>query len=359
MSFGNWNQALLTSLGPLLDLLGDPTVTDIMVNGPDDIWIKESSRSGHHKVASRGWRDIEDLKVACMRISDVIGRPLGPRNLMLDARLPGGERVNIAFPPACERIALTIRKFGAAPMTFADLVKKGTANTRIGTLCKALVMSRQSIIVAGGTGAGKTSLLNALSRFIPTDERVITVEDARELQLSQPNWVALETVEAVGEEMTSLGIGALVKNSLRQNPDRIIVGEVRGDEAFFLLRAFSTGHGGGFGTVHANDGVDALYQLQLLAQMAPMANLTASVTAAMVARAVDVVVFQKIFPRDNCRRISEILEVEKPGVVVSESGIEYRVRPLVQWDDVTREWVFPYPPSQRLQAAAAAAGVGF
>lgn len=356
MDFARWDQALLSSLGPVLELLADDGVTDIMVNGPDEIWIKEARRPGHHKVASGGWRDLEDLKVACRRISDVIGRPLGPRNLMLDARLPGGERVNIAFPPACERIALTIRKFGAAPMTFAELVKRGSANARLAKLCEGLVISRQSIIVAGGTGAGKTSLLNALSRFIPEDERVITVEDARELQLCQPNWVALETVEAAGEEMSPLGIGALVKNALRQNPDRIIVGEVRGDEAFHLLRAFSTGHGGGFGTVHSNDGVDALYQLQLLAQMAPMANLTAAVTAAIVARAVDVVIFQKLFPRDNCRRISEVLEVARPGVVVGEGGIEYQVRPLAKWDVTANDWMFPCPPSERLQAAAAAAG---
>lgn len=351
MDSSSWDQGLLTGLGPVLELLSHPLVTDIMANGHDDIWLRLSDRSGHHKWKGAGWKDQEDFKVACLRISDVIGRPLGPKNLLLDARLPGGERVNIAFPPACERIALTIRRFGATPMSFEKLVEKGSASPALAELCRALVLARQSTIVAGGTGAGKTSLLNALSGFIPRDERIITVEDARELQLSQPNWVALETVEAAGQEMASLGIGALVKNALRQSPDRIIVGEVRGDEAFHLLRAFSTGHGGGFGTIHSNDSVDALHQLQLLAQMAPTGNLTAPVMAAMVGRAVDLVIFQKLFPKENRRRICEILEVEKPGVAVTTSGIEYRTRKLVQYDEGARQWSFPEEPSPRLREA--------
>lgn len=348
MRIDQWPQELLTALSPLLDLLSDSAVTDIMANGFDDIWVKRQGQKGHHKLTMPGWRNDENFRVACIRIAAVIGRSLGPSNLMLDARLPGGQRVNIALPPACERIALTIRCFGATPMTFANLERLGSASPAVSRICEALVLSRQSIVVAGGTGAGKTSLLNALTGFIPVNERVVTVEDARELQLVQPNWVALETVEGGAEGTQTIGVGALVRNALRQNPDRIIVGEVRGDDAFHLLRAFSTGHGGGFGTVHANDCVDALHQLQLLAQMGAVGALSSAVAASMVGRAVDIVIFQKLFACDNRRRVSEIVEVEKPGMTATERGIEYLVRPLARWDEVSGRWVFPTGPSDRL-----------
>ena len=213
-------------------------------------------------------------------------------------------------------------------------------------------------VVAGGTGSGKTSLLNALSRVIPERERIVTIEDARELRIQQENWVALETVEPYEEGAQPVTIGDLVRNALRQTPDRIVVGEVRGEEAFYLLRALSTGHGGGFGTIHSNDGEDALHQLQLLAQMAPVAGLTSQVVAAMVARAVDVVVYQGYFDTENARRVAEILEVERPGVRFREGGvIDYRVRKLVDWDPASRSWRYPQRPSRRLRAALTQRGL--
>jgi pilus assembly protein CpaF len=345
---GSWDDGLLTALGAILPLLEDDDITDIEANGFDDIWAKGHGWRGHRKIEGVGWKDREDFQVCCIRISDVIGRSLSTRTPVLDARLPGGERVNIAIPPACERIALTIRKFPAETMTFDRLVQLGSANGTIARMCEALVLARRSIIVAGGTGAGKTSLLNALTRFIPKNERIVTIEDARELQIGQPNWVSMESVEPTAGEGRALGIGDLVRNALRQTPDRIIVGEVRWDDALHLLRAFSTGHGGGFGTLHANDAVDALNQLQLLAQMAPIGGLTAAVVSALVARAVDVVIYQKLFEDEGKRRIAEIVELEQPGVAATPTGLEYRVRRLALWSQEHGAWTFPSMPSDRL-----------
>jgi pilus assembly protein CpaF len=345
----HWPAELRTSLAPVLHLLEDDEVTEVEANAFDAVWTKGPRWRGHRRALGVAWKDAEDFRIACVRISDVIGRTVSERRPLLNARLPGGERVNIAVPPACEMIALTIRKFPAETMTFDLLEQKGTVDRRVRAVCEALVRARQSIIVAGGTGAGKTSLLNALTRAIPEHERVVTIEDARELQVQQPNWVAMETVEPFDDGAVAVTIGDLVRNALRQAPDRIIVGEVRGDDAFHLLRAFSTGHGGGFGTIHANDAPDALHQLQILAQMAPAAAFSAPVMANMVARAVNIVIYQRYFEEDNVRRIEEIVELEHPGVVMTgEGGIDFRVRKLVVWDAPTRHWSLPSAPSSRL-----------
>jgi pilus assembly protein CpaF len=234
-------------------------------------------------------------------------------------------------------------------LTFEKLEEFGSVDTKVRAMLEALVLARKSILIAGGTGSGKTSLLNAMSQVIPKNERIVTIEDARELQIQQPNWVAMETVEPYDRTGTRVTIGDLVKNALRQTPDRIVVGEVRGEEAFFLLRALSTGHGGGLGTIHANDGEDALHQLQLLAQMADVGGLTAATVAAMVGRAVDVVVYQGYFEEGNARRVSEVLELERPGVAVSRGGgIEYRYRRLLDWNETEGRWRFTQRPSEGL-----------
>ena len=214
-------------------------------------------------------------------------------------------------------------------------------------ICEGLVLCRASVIIAGGTNAGKTSLLNALTRVIPTHERIVTIEDARELQVQQPNWVALETVEPIERGDTGVNIEDLVRNSLRMTPDRIIVGEVRGDDSLHLLRALSTGHRGGFGTVHASSAVDALVQLQVLAQLAST-TMQPQVVASLVSRAVDVVIYQELFEDEGRRRVSEVIEIDRPGVSFDGGGIEYCVRQLVRWDDVLGRWTFPEPPSDRL-----------
>lgn len=349
MPRGEWNHDLLTALTPVMPLIEDEQVTEIEANAFDEVWCKGTRWSGHRRIPDVTWRDHEDFRIACIRISSVIGRAISAKKPLLNARLPDGARVNVAIPPACEKIALTIRKFPAETMTLEKLEELGSIDRRLRQICETLVLSRQSIIVAGGTSAGKTSLLNALSRVIPENERIVTIEDARELQILQPNWVALETVEPYEEGVDPVTIGDLVRNALRQTPDRIVVGEVRGEEALHLLRAFSSGHGGGFGTVHANDGVDALHQLQILAQMAPM-GLSSEVVAAMVARAVDVVIHQAYFEEENVRRVAEILQVDRPGVATGAAGIEYKVRRLVVWDSRARGWTFPDGPSEPLEA---------
>lgn len=352
---GLWSSGLLTALAPIMPLIDDDRITEIEANAYDAVWCKSTTWSGHRRMKrdKYRWQDQEDFKIACVRISEVIGRQINDRKPLLNARLPGGERVNLAIPPACAKIAMTIRKFPAESMSFDVLEHdKRSVDANIRQMCESLVRARKSIVVAGGTGSGKTSLLNALSQVIPERERVITIEDARELQIQQDNWVALETVEPYEEGAQPVTIGDLVRNALRQTPDRIIVGEVRGEEAFYLLRALSTGHGGGFGTIHANDAEDSLHQLQLLAQMAPIAGLTAQVVAAMVARAVDVVIYQGYFEAENARRVAEIVEVERPGVRFRDGGgIEYRTRRLAEWDGAARAWRYPTRPSDRLVTA--------
>jgi pilus assembly protein CpaF len=344
-----WDSALLSALHPVRELLEDDRVTEIEVNGFADVWIKGDGIRGHLRVEGPGWADLQDFTTACTRISDVIQRRINQERPVLNGRLPGGERVNIVIPPACEKAAMTIRKFPQDTMTLEQLLAYGSVNPAIVTMARSLVQARKSILVGGGTGAGETSTLNALSRLIPIHERVVTVEDARELQIQNPNWVALETVEPYREGVVPVGIGDLVRNCLRMTPDRIVVGEVRGDEAFFLIRALSSGHGGGFGTIHCNDAVSALRQLQLLAQMAPVGGLTGLGVAEMVGEAIDVVVYQALDEENGKRRITEVIEVLKPGAVVNPRGaIEYRFRRLVRWNPWVQDWTFPQRPSDTL-----------
>ena len=347
-----WDAALLGALHPVRELLEDDRITEIEVNGFDDVWAKGDGIRGHGKVPELRWADLQDFTTACTRISDVIQRRVNQDRPVLNGRLPGGERVNIVIPPACERASMTIRKFPQDTMTMEKLLEYQSLSPAIVTMARSLVEARKSIIVGGGTGAGKTSTLNALSRLIPLHERVVTVEDARELQIQNPNWVALETVEPYKEGVAPIGIGDLVRNCLRMAPDRIVVGEVRGDEAFFLIRALSSGHGGGFGTLHCNDAHSALRQLQLLAQMAPVSGLNSMVVAEMVGEAIDVVLHQAFDEKDGKRRVSEVIEVEKPGAVIHPNGsVGYAFRSLVAWDPRGQDWTFPQRPSQGLLAA--------
>jgi pilus assembly protein CpaF len=369
---GDWSPELLTALAPIARILRDEGITDIAVNACSEIWTRGFDWRGWRREDAPGWDDLDDLRVACIRVSDVIGRPVNERKPLLNARLPGGERVNIVVPPACAKIALTIRKFPVETMTLDKLERLGTLaevdrgeegravasgpaapsvarfeKSPLRSICESLVLARASMIIAGGTNAGKTSLLNALSRVIPAHERVITIEDARELQIQQPNWVALETVEPVEREDAGVSIEDLVRNTLRMTPDRIIVGEVRGDDSLHLLRALSTGHRGGFGTVHASSAVDALVQLQVLAQLAST-TMQPHVVAALVSRAVDIVVYQELFEDEGKRRVSQILEIDRPGVRFDGGGIEYCVRELVRWDDRLGRWLYPESPSPGL-----------
>jgi pilus assembly protein CpaF len=352
-----WDASLRVAFGPLMELIDDEGITNIDVHGFDEVWATGEGWRGHRHFPEVRWESFEHLRGACVRVSRVVNRPIGEDRPILNARLPGGHRINIALPPVCERISLCLRKFPATPMTFDKLEEKGSMDGVLRAICSVLVRARQTIVVAGGCGAGKTSLLNALSTAIPPSVKVVTLEDTRELRMQQPVWTAMETMEPFEQGVEPVTMRDLVKNVFRQNPGRIVVGEVREEDCFFMLDTFASGHPGGMATVHANDAEDALYRLQLLAQRAAASGHSAQVAAGMVGRAVDIVIFQEYFEKENVRRVAEVVEVERPGVVWLEGGrFEYKTRKLVSWDVDEGRWIYPEEPSQSLLNALRRAG---
>ena len=354
-----WKDALKVAVGPLMPLLEDDDVNEICVNGFDDVWVKRYSQSGFMRMGGVTWPTVQSLQTACTRITEVTGRRVNAKKPIYDGRLPGGERINIVVPPACANVSITIRKFPLEPMTLDKLeLDYHAMDHNIRQMLEAFMAVHCNLISAGPTGSGKTSLLNALARIVPSDERIVTDEDVRELQIIQPNWVALETVEAT-EDGEAVEIKHLAKSNLRQTPSRIIVGEVRGDEALYLMRALSTGHVG-YGTVHANSAVDALEQLQLLASLTPGIQVSWFGLAKLVAKAIQVVVFPDVF-EDGSKKIREIIEVDTPGVeVLNGMDTQFRTRCLARWEstgiaevDGKRRleggWVFPERPSKGLE----------
>ena len=253
-------------LGPLENLLDDPEVSEIMVNGPKTIFIE---RRGRITQAELEFENERELRRVIDRIVARIGRRVDESSPMVDARLPDGSRVNIVIPPlAVQGSSVTIRKFSRVPYKVNDLVSFGTLNKEMADFIRACVRSRISMVVSGGTGSGKTTTLNVLSNFIPDTERVVTVEDTAELQLRQRNLVPLEARAANVEGRGSVTIRDLVVNALRMRPDRIVVGECRSGEALDMLQAMNTGHDGSMTTVHANSPKDALNRLETMVIMA-------------------------------------------------------------------------------------------
>jgi len=270
-------------LGPLEVLLKDPTISDILVNRWDRIYCE---RRGRLEVADSGFRDNAHLRQIIDRIVGLVGRRIDETSPMVDARLTDGSRVNAIIPPlALDGPAMSIRRFGSKPLQLEDLIRHGAFPPAVMDFLAAAVQSRANVLISGGTGSGKTTLLNCLSRYIPADERVITIEDAAELQLQQPHVVRLETrpmnIEGKGEVTQR----DLVKNCLRMRPDRIIIGEVRSGEALDMLQAMNTGHEGSMTTVHANNARDALARLEVMIAMAgydiPMRALRTQVASAI------------------------------------------------------------------------------
>jgi pilus assembly protein CpaF len=293
-------------LGPLEDLLVDPAVEEVMVNGPGVVYVE---RRGRLEATEVRFADEEELRNAIERILAPLGRRVDELSPMVDARLPDGSRVNVVVPPlAIDGPVVSIRRFGAERPGLDELVARGSLSPVQRELLATVVAERRSVLVSGGTGSGKTTLLNALSGFISSRERVVTIEDAAELRLLQPHVVRLESRPPGIEGRGEVTIRDLLRNALRMRPDRIVIGEVRGAEALDLLTALNTGHEGALSTLHANSPADALARLETLALMADV-GLPHEAIAEQVRRGIDFVV-QLERRGDGSRVVTEIDEVE-------------------------------------------------
>ena len=295
----------IIGLGPLEPLLADETISDIMVNGPDRVFVERRGKTVQSTVR---FRDQAHLSGICQRIAAAIGRRIDESSPMVDARLKDGSRVNIVFPPlALDGPYVSIRKFGKKPIDLAKLVEFGALTPTVAKALEIAAKCRLNIIISGGTGSGKTTMMNALSRFIALDERVLTVEDAAELQLQQPHVVRLETRPNSLEGKGEVTQRELVRNALRMRPDRIIIGEVRGGEAFDMLQAMNTGHDGSMSTIHANNTRDALIRIENMVQMGHM-GLPSLAIRTQIVGAVDLIV-QVARQRDGGRRVTQVTEI--------------------------------------------------
>ena len=295
----------LLGLGPLEELLADPQITDIMVNGPDQVYIE---KKGKLVIAPVVFRDEEHLFQIAQRIVSKVGRRVDQTTPLADARLADGSRVNVIVPPLSLRgTAISIRKFSAKPITLDMMATGGSMSIRMATALKIAGASRFNVIISGGTGSGKTTMLNALSKMIDPGERVITIEDAAELRLQQPHWLPLETRPANLEGKGAIGIRDLVVNALRMRPDRIILGEIRGPECFYMLAAMNTGHDGSMCTLHANSPREALARMENMVMMSDI-KVPKEAISRQIADSVDLIVQVKRL-RDGSRRITNITEV--------------------------------------------------
>nr|WP_244266569.1 CpaF family protein [Pseudarthrobacter chlorophenolicus] len=292
--------------GPIQRFLDDPSITEVMVNRFDQVYIE---RAGKLTLTDTKFSSDEALRRVIERIVSKVGRRIDESSPLVDARLADGSRVNAIIPPlAVNGPALTIRKFGGDALTVDKLIAFGSLSPEMAELLQACVLARMNIIVSGGTGTGKTTLLNALSSFIPTSDRIVTIEDAVELQLQQDHVVRLESRPANIEGKGEIAIRDLVRNSLRMRPDRIVVGEVRGGECLDMLQAMNTGHDGSLSTVHANSPRDAIARLETLVLMAGM-DLPLRAVREQVASAVNLIVHISRL-RDGTRRVTHVTEVQ-------------------------------------------------
>lgn len=295
----------VVGFGPITSLIQDTDVSEIMVNGPKQIFVE---RNGRLELTQISFRDHDHVLHIIDKIVAPLGRRIDESSPMVDARLPDGSRVNAIIPPlALNGPTLTIRKFAANPLTVENLIEFETLTVEMAEFIKACVKARLNIIVSGGTGSGKTTLLNILSSFIPGDERIVTIEDAAELQLRQEHVVSLESRPPNVEGKGGITIRDLVRNSLRMRPDRIVIGEVRGGEALDMLQAMNTGHDGSLTTGHANSSRDMLSRLETMVLMAGM-DLPVRAIREQIASAIDLII-QQARLRDGKRKIVKITEV--------------------------------------------------
>lgn len=297
--------AEITGYGPIQPLIDDETVSEIMVNGPRQVYVE---RKGKLILSDVKFKDDGHVLRIIEKIVAPLGRRIDESMPMVDARLPDGSRVNAIIPPlALDGPSVTIRKFSKDPLTIDNLISFGSLNGDMGLFIEACVKARLNIVVSGGTGSGKTTTLNVLSSFIPTDERIVTIEDAAELQLRQDHVVRLESRPPNIEGKGAITIRDLVRNSLRMRPERIVIGEVRGGEALDMLQAMNTGHDGSLTTGHANSPRDMLARLETMVLMSGM-DLPVRAIREQIASAIDVIVQQSRL-KDGSRKITHITEV--------------------------------------------------
>ena len=303
--------------GPLEPLLKDPTVSEIMVNGPKKIYVERRGKIEKSEVL---FRDNDHLLQIIDRIVSKVGRRVDETSPLCDARLPDGSRVNAVIPPiALDGASLSIRRFGANPLKLEDLLSYKAFTPEMAMLLEGAIKARMNVVISGGTGSGKTTLLNTLSAFIPSDERLVTIEDAAELQIQQDHVVRLETRPPNIEGKGAVSTRDLVKNALRMRPDRIIVGECRGGEAMDMLQAMNTGHAGSMTTLHSNSPRDALARLETMVMMAG-AELPIKAMRQQIASAVDLVIQVNRLqggPR-KMTSITEVMNMEQDIIIMQE-----------------------------------------
>ena len=312
----------LLGLGPLEPLLWDEDVSDILVNGPNQVYVE---RQGKLYLTDVRFNDDQHLMLIIDRIVSQVGRRVDEASPMVDARLPDGSRINAIIPPlALDGPALSIRRFGKKRFMIDDLVEKEALTPDMVEFLQAIVRARLNLLVCGGTGSGKTTMLNCLSAFIPVDERIVTIEDSAELLLQQPHVVRLETRPANVEGKGEITQRELVKNCLRMRPDRVIVGEVRGAEVLDMLQAMSTGHDGSICTVHSNTARDALQRLEMMMLLAG-ANIPQRAMRQQIASAINMVVHVSRLS-DGTRKVMKVAEVTgmEGDVVMMQDLFEFK-----------------------------------
>lgn len=340
----NLIQNEINGYGPITELLDDDSITEIMVNGPDEIYVEIDGKIIKDDTIS--FINDDHIVRTIQRIVQPLGRTIDTANPMVDARLKDGSRLNAVIPPlSLKGPVLTIRKFSKNLDSIDDLLRKGTLTTHMAMFLEASVKAKLNILICGGTGTGKTSLLNILSSFIENHERIITIEDAAELRLHQDHVISLETRLINYEGTGEITIRDLVRNSLRMRPDRIIVGEVRGKEAFDMMQAMNTGHEGSLTTLHANGPEDALNRLETMILMNDM-DIPVSAVRGYIENAIDLIVnIERL--ADGKRKITSICEVQgiKEGKITLKEIFAFKEKGIAEDESVIGEFImYKYSP---------------
>ncbi len=296
----------MIGLGPLEDIIKDDTITDILVNTPHDVFVERKGKL--QKIDTVKFQDESHVQQIARRIASRVGRRIDEASPMVDARLTDGSRVNIIMPPlSLEGTTISIRKFSQVKITLDKMIETGTLSSQVAQFLKILTVCRLNVLISGGTGSGKTTLLNAMSQLISPNERIITVEDSAELRLFQPHVIRLESRPPNIEGQGEVSIRDLVRNTLRMRPDRIIVGEVRGEETIDMLQAMNTGHDGSMSTIHANRPREALTRLENMMSMAGY-EMPIRVLRGIIVGAINIIIHTERM-RDGVRRITQIAEI--------------------------------------------------